>query len=697
MKKILYFLIFPFYLTTLVFAQDTRWVRTVISAGYDDCLDMVADSSGYVYVTGQIEYTATLGNTTLTSEGQHDIFIAKYDSVGNLIWANRAGGSDGDIGYAIAVDTSGNSYVVGEFETTSHFDGITKSVVGSGNNMFIAKYDTSGHVVWVKSIGTNSGDTKGYAVACDPQGNVYACGTTRARAIYSGSTLFSSRGSEDIILIKFDTDGHYLWNKQIGGSDSDEGFGLAYSGAYVYVTGSFEGSCKFTSSISLSSNSGSKDFFIAKYDSSGTFKWAKKGGGSGDDIGRDVAVNTNGNIICTGEFKYTGTFGSNSISGSGNNDMFAVAYDENGTNLWARKAGGSSFDFGNNISHDYSGNILIGGTFMGHATFDQVQITSNGNEDAFLLSYDSAGNFRFVKTFGGPAHDIGQGVGADKYGNIYFCGEFWTHINFDTSNVQGLTMFDGFVVRIGNYPVCSISTTITHEISCNNACDGSVLVTPSGLPPFTYTWPLFPQQHSENLVGLCVGNYPVLITDAYGCVSTTTVVVSQPLPVMIDQFTIFNTTCTGCNDGSINIDAGGGTAPYSYYWSDGSTAQNRLHLSAGNYVVCIIDANGCSYCDTLVVQSPMNGINDIYNSSLVKVFPNPVKNQTEIHLDKTLHAENYRIELYNSIGEIIISIPVHSNVISLMMNEYSNGIYYLKLNNKESGEVKSITPLLVQH
>lgn len=688
------------FLTCCLNAQEARWVRTVQSEGYDNCHDMHVDSSGYVYVTGQIEFTASFSggsNVTRSSYGQHDIFISKYDSIGNLLWAKNAGGTDGDIGYSIAVDHKGNSYIVGEFETTSYFGSLSKTVQsGSSNNMFLAKYDTAGKALWVKSIGTNSGSTIGWAVACDVNGNVYASGTTSSRATYNGSTLFSTRGSKDAIIIKFDTDGNYDWFKQIGGTESDECFGLVCDGAYLYATGTFEGNCKFSTSVTLNNTSG-QDFFLAKYDTSGNFIWAKKGGGSGDDIGYDVSVNSNGEIVCTGQFQSTGTFGSNSVHSNGNLDMFIAAFNSSGTNLWVRSGGGSGADVGNKISHDHAGNLFVGGTFIYSADFDTLTVNSNGYYDAFLASYDSSGNLLDVKGFGGTGHEQGHGTGTDKYGNVYFCGDYWSDIAFDTININHDEKWDGFITRFGNFPLCTLTTTVSADASCYNLCNGSIDVIPDGPPPYTYFWPLFPSQHTGNLSNLCVGSYPVVVTNGSGCVSYDTAIISQPSPIIINAVTVHNLSCTGCSDGSIYISVSGGTGAHSYYWSDGSTSEDRVNLSSGTYSLCISDANNCILCDTFTVSGPLNGIFDPANSFVVEVFPNPAHSLAEIRTTNIPQNNKYYFEFFNSVGQLLQTIPVESEKITLLVEDYPGGVYYLKLIDRFTGEAGYIRRLLIQH
>ncbi len=686
--------ILTFSAISLCNAQVASWVRSITGNGYDDSRDMICDSSGTCYVTGQLEYTASFNGYNLSTAGGHDIFVAKYDSAGNLKWAKRAGGSSGDVGYGVSYDFEGSVYIVGEFETTASFSGIQVTIQGAGNNMFVAKYDSSGVIQWVNPIGTNSGSTKGYAVACDVNGNVYALGTTSARAYFDGSSLFSSRGASDVIFIKFDRHGDFQWVKQIGGSDSDKGYGIMCHGASVYVTGAFEGSCKFSSSVTLNST-GAADFFIAKYDTLGTLDWAKRGGGNGEDIGWDVDVNTNGNIICTGEFQGTASFSSNSVSSSGNIDIFVVAYDDSGDNLWAVSAGGNLYDIGRNIGHDRKGNVLIGGSFSDDADFDTAQVSSNGDEDLFLACYDSSGNFLDVKSFGGPGNDRGRGVDADKYGNVYYSGEFWDHITFDSIYVQGDMLFDGYLVRFGNFPVCSANAVIVDNISCFNQCDGALTVSGAGEPPYSYKWLLAPQQFTDTVTGLCAGNYPVEVRDAFGCVSSDTIFLSQPSPLVIDSLAIGNTSCISCANGSIFIHANGGEKPYSYLWADGATTEDRNNLAAGTYSICITDANGCAYCDSFTVMLSTTSIAEIEENAKIKIFPNPAVDRVEVQFDVTLKPYDFQLYLLDLAGRRINQIQLEVSTTSIQFSELSPGIYFLEVVEKNTSRRVSISRLMI--
>jgi len=139
-----------------------------------------------------------------------------------------------------------------------------------------------------------------------------------------------------------------------------------------------------------------------------------------------------------------------------------------------------------------------------------------------------------------------------------------------------------------------LMTTSVADASCSSTCDGSSTVTVTGgTGPYTYDWGTSPSQTNASATGLCVGNYKVSVTNAYGIIDSLSVAISSPPALTLSMSTI-NASC-GNSDGSSVVTVGGGTAPYSYLWND-SLAQitdTASNLSSGSYTVIITDSNGC--------------------------------------------------------------------------------------------------------
>ncbi|MFA7028830.1 MAG: SBBP repeat-containing protein, partial [Candidatus Cloacimonadaceae bacterium] len=240
MKKTLLFVLL-LLCTTFIFAQIDvwQWAKQAGGTDYDFGQDIAIDSSGNSYITGYFPGNASFGTTELTSSGGIDIFVAKLDSDGNWLWAQKAGGTSDDGGYSIAIDSSGNSYVTGYFHSTASFGNITLTSSGS-YDIFVAKLDSNGNWLWAKKAGGTS-DDYGYSITIDFSGNSYVTGYFYSTASF-GTTTLTSSGDCDIFVAKMDSSGNWLWAKKAGGTYSDEGWGIAIdSSGNSYVTGYFEG------------------------------------------------------------------------------------------------------------------------------------------------------------------------------------------------------------------------------------------------------------------------------------------------------------------------------------------------------------------------------------------------------------------------------------------------------------------------
>ena len=233
-------------------AQTFAWANSINTAlGSVNLFGISVDLNGNSYVTGDFQGTITLGTIQITSYGLTDMFIAKYNSNGNCLWAKHAGGVywDNNPGFAgIAIDTNGNSYITGCFTGTATFD--TVQIISYGPNsidIFIAMYDSIGNCVWAKHAGGNYIDY-GYAISVDKKGNSYITGPFEGTAHFGTISLsnYGPDGYSDIFIAKYDHYGNCLWAKHAGGNSNDGGAGItvdAYGNSYI--TGDYDGIAKF--------------------------------------------------------------------------------------------------------------------------------------------------------------------------------------------------------------------------------------------------------------------------------------------------------------------------------------------------------------------------------------------------------------------------------------------------------------------
>jgi hypothetical protein len=172
----------------------------------------------------------------------------------------------------------------------------------------------------------------GYAIATDASSNVYITGSFVFTADFdpgAGVVDLTSTGSSDIFLAKYNSAGTYVWAKRFGSTGSDIGYGIVVnSTSDVYLTGVFNGTVDFNTggTAATLTSAGSGDVFLARYDASGNYVWARRMGGTGDDLGYGIAIDGSSNLYLTGQFFNTADFdpgaGVANLTSAGSADIF---------------------------------------------------------------------------------------------------------------------------------------------------------------------------------------------------------------------------------------------------------------------------------------------------------------------------------------------------------------------------------------
>ncbi|MBW6514807.1 MAG: T9SS type A sorting domain-containing protein, partial [Candidatus Syntrophosphaera sp.] len=439
-------------LALVLAAQTPQWQWAVGAGGTEnDYVQFIAiDSQGNQYVAGAFSGIASFGDHTLTSSGYDDIFVAKLDSAGNWLWAVSAGGiSWWDAGSGIDIDGVGNAYLTGEFWGTAIFG--THTLTSSGfNDIFAAKLDPNGNWLWAVSAGGLYIDY-GLSIAVDSAGNALLTGNFRYTASFGDHTL-PSNGSEggDIFVAKLDHNGNWLWAVKAGGIGADAGTCIAVDSAgNAFLTGYFEGTASFGPHTLTSS--GYEDIFAAKLDPAGNWLWAMSAGGASYDSGVGIAVDSAGNALLTGAFQVTASFGAHTLTSSGSYDIFAAKLDPTGNWLWAKRAGGALWNAGSGIAVDEDGNAYLTGAFEGNASFGTHTINSSGDRDIFAAKLDPAGNWLWAVRAGGTGYEYGEGIAVDSGGNAFLTGNvFLGPACFGDHTIISSGGYDIFVAKLGS-------------------------------------------------------------------------------------------------------------------------------------------------------------------------------------------------------------------------------------------------------
>jgi len=439
------------------------------------------------------------GSYTVTdSSDARQCFLTKNNASGNFMWTVGSQHSEAYI-EGVATDVSGNSYVLGVYDSTDFSFGnypLSHVPFTSYDFMyFMAKITESGTVLWAKNICPTIIFGHGL-IQVDNAGNIYVAGDFTGSTVTIGTTTLVNAGGigvqSDLFIAQFDSSGNSVWAERFGGTGTEHWAGfVASGGGDLYLSGSYldETTLLFgTHTLSGPNDSGS---FIVKINNSGTPEWV-----TGPDKyvslwPNSLVADSSFNIYITGGFESTTVaFGGFTLTNTmyGYDDFFLVKYDSSGACQWARSAGGDLNETGYNLALDKCGNLWVtGGGFVPSATAgypmnfdgDTVRIPSGSTPSdlLFIAHYETTGSFVNCLFFPGGGEDA-CGIAVDNFGSFYLGGDwdnqFFT-VGSDTFISDASPQFSGeyfftskyFYDTSGCLP--SIGTLDNHQIPISAA------------------------------------------------------------------------------------------------------------------------------------------------------------------------------------------------------------------------------------
>ena len=263
---------------------------------------LAIDSEGNIYVGGQ--YTGTsisIGDTTLNNNGGIDVFLAKFDPDGSLLWAHSFGGNDHDFIWGMCVDKQDNVYITGGFHSQEiTFGDYTFPNLSSVRASYVTKIDLDGNIQWADSH-TDAYDQQYYGITCDAEHNIYISGYFKNTFVFGKDTLKTEGGQFDIAFIKYNSDFEPQWARQIHSLDYDRSDDLDHDNeGNIYLAALFFADIQFEDIIIK--NNGGRDFAIAKYTHKGDLIWVCSAGDTGDEECSNLVFEEPWNIYFTGYF-----------------------------------------------------------------------------------------------------------------------------------------------------------------------------------------------------------------------------------------------------------------------------------------------------------------------------------------------------------------------------------------------------------
>ena len=486
----------------------------------DQANAIAVDGAGDAYVAGfaSSSFPTTLGPAY---GGGFDAFVTKLNASGSVVYATYLGGESTDHVLGIAVDAAGSAYVTGQtyssaFPTTA---GAYQPVYHGFSDAFVTKLSPDGSSLAYSTYIGGSGIDEGRAIAVDPLGNAYIAGKTYSTDFPAFPFLTplqgANKGNGDAFVAELNASGSSLvYSTYLGGSDADQANGIAVDAlGNASVTGSTSSSDfpVLNAPLGVCGSCASKinDAFVTEIGVNGsTLVYSTFLGGSDDDQGTAIALDTTGNAYVTGStfssgptntcptctpFPTTPGAFQTSLVGGGSAFVAKISAGGGGLSLlYSTYLGADNYTYGQGIA------VLLGNAYVtgvtGANTFpaaSPIQATKAGFPDAFLTQLDPTGTSLSFSTYlGGSSLDEANGIALDPLANAYVTGDT-NSTNFPAMNASQGTYgggdADAFVAKV----LFPATVTLSGPLNFNNQPVGvpssaqAVTVTNTGTAPLS--------------------------------------------------------------------------------------------------------------------------------------------------------------------------------------------------------------------
>ncbi len=661
------------------------WVRNAGGERWDLANDIVIDNEKNVYMTGGFEHTAFFGIDSVISKGDRDIFIAKYDSIGTLVWLKSAGGKKYDNVTDIKIDSENNLLLTGNFQDTVYFEEQELTTDVYMNN-FIAKYSEDGYLLEIKKI---DAELKAEKLFITPEdNNDFLLSGTYYNQMNIDNDTIQSTGETNIFIARFGND---LTNKSlvnIGGFADISLKDIKYFEHELYLL------CEFTDSIDINENRywsyGNSDILILKIDTIGNVKNIKHLAGMGKDEASSLIIGKDSSIYISSEFESVLYLDKDSLISKGGKDLLLMKTDKDFNMLWYRQIGGCEDEYANALLINAFDALYLTGSFSDSLTTgNNIIFSEDMTADIFLAKFTLDGNNVGLSKVGGSGNEYQDLIINDSDNYLYIIGNFDCDFVFGISDsVFSENKEDVFIARFydcdyAHYPDIGNDTSFCGYGSLRILND---TVNFGNFSEYyeNYIWNT---GEIEKYIRVSdSGYYYVTTTDNHKCklISDSVFVAVFPVP----EPDLGDDIYTETNE---EIELFGGLFE-TYLWSNG-TVNERCFINPDtlgkitNIFLEVTDINSCKGRDSITIfKSPDSNIDDILITS--SVYPNPNNGHFYVNLNnikekiKTLKiytVEGRKVYEQNNITSDNFEININSKGTHYLVLESRNRLFFEKI------------------
>jgi hypothetical protein len=685
------------------------WARRIGGTGVDVAKGIEADGFGNSYIAGGFRGTASFGSLSRVSQGAEDLYFGMYDSTGNPKWIVTGGGSGFDRANALTTDLNGNLYVTGIFSGTMTLGDTTVTSSGS-SDLFVASYDVNGKRNAFWHWGTAGGSAGGNTIVRRANGNLYVGGSFSGSLIFGSTTLVDSTSNGDGFFVRLSAQGTPLWAKRIGGPGNDYVSNVTSEVNEVTIVGGFHGTARIDTAVRTSA--GGTDIFVARFDTSGAVRWVDRSGGAGEDSVVSIREDIFRGGFIAGRFTGSAAFGDTTLTAGGTGgDIFVAKYSPDGRVLWAHRAGGTGNDAALAMDMD-DPSLVLTGSYSNSATFDAI--TRSGGTDNFYVARFT--ETRMVSQVTAP-DTICAGrtftttfeiQGAFGQGNVFTAqlsdasGSFASPVVVgqqpfaDIQNIEIMFPYDtpggsGYRLRVVSsnparvYPDNGRNFTIKAApqptITPNGPttfCPGTQVLLTASAGYSDYFWST--GERTRSIIVTDPGDYYVYVTGDNACQGLSKT-------INLKQFPFLFPPQIAQNGNLLRTDSASG---YHFEWSldgnriDGATASSYLATQSGVYRVTVIDSNGCS-----AVSEPLtvtiSGVSGSDRSERIELLSRSIHDGVltlDLHLEGAstldLRVTNVRGEEVRQMRENVAG----NQRLSIDLSDQPAGVYFVSIGEK---------------
>ncbi len=646
-----------------------------VNNGYsgNDCIAM--DNTGNFFMAGTYGSSLVLGNDTIVNDGNGS-FITKFNAQGGAIWLNQINSSWNNL--ELTTNPSGNAYAtVNSFLFKYNTDGVMLWEVelenqpnticynsenkiitaGSDNGLnYVTQLTNEATEEWTTQFEGNSALGYMIGMVTDNSGNIYTYNYTSGTIDYFGETV-----NEGIFICKQKGQGEVVWIRQFPDIQVIGGYGnyiaIDPENENIYITGEFHDELIIPGGTTLTpSDEGS--IFIIKYDINGAYKWSLQEDFIGEDL--YLAADYANNIVLSGTFNETISISDTELVSAGSADCFISKYDSDAHLVWTKRAGGESVEYLGLVSVDGNNNVYLTGEFASeNVTVDNTEhLMMAGDGNIIFAKLNSSGEVLWIKSFAASNHewydDVSwpTGIKTDIDGNSYIKGNFSYIAYFDDILLENpLSYYNKFIAKID---------------SDGNALWAKQITKLSG-SRHSYDYNQFDIDNEGNVYFGVQANDILFFGDDF-----------QYNPSSKNDLFVAKYSTNGNLDWVKTMQGN----VYSYSYIKSVAVYNTTNVFIGGYFTnyLLIDNEVLTSTNRhgfiAMFGEDIDGVNEIYNSVGVEIYPNPTKDKIAISTISSL--KNARFIIYSVSGKLI-KTAIINNQSEIDVSNLQKGAYFIKI------------------